>query len=243
MLIDVNRVISCPHCQLKLAIRSDLEGRRLACPKCKGIFLPDAEPAPQPESPAAEGPAEPQHLDFLGGIGGNAATGPTRGAASRATTTKLLRTQSSKSRSSSRLWWYIIGGSGGLAAILVIGAMMLDTGNSRTQASSSQTKKDPQVKYGLSIDYRHRVFCELLQAVDANGLTKSCKQKWQEITDYYKIDLPTAVKIVDEGFEEEWEQPRILDSTAQTRANRREYIKARTELRRKRPAADPILDF
>lgn len=48
--INVSRVIDCPQCGRKLAIKPDLTGKRLKCPQCKEPFLaPNGEEVPPPQ--------------------------------------------------------------------------------------------------------------------------------------------------------------------------------------------------
>lgn len=47
MSVSPSLIIPCPHCEKKIAVRSELAGKRLACPHCKQIFeapVPEAEP-------------------------------------------------------------------------------------------------------------------------------------------------------------------------------------------------------
>jgi len=95
----MDQVFPCPHCRRQLTIGDHLAGKKIACPKCKGIFvapkleIPEAiavEDLPEP-IPADEEPEEESELDFL-----NTATISAPSAASHLATPKKAKPESTK---------------------------------------------------------------------------------------------------------------------------------------------------
>ena len=115
--------------------------------------------------------------------------------------------------------WYIGGGVACIALLAILVGVMASSGGGGG--------KSLDVKFGLSKGSRQRLFQEMIEAVDKMGETKAKSTEWPKIAAEYKVELPIAQKILDEGFDAGWVQPSIDHYTAEAKANHVEWIKRR----------------
>lgn len=229
-------MITCPHCELKLSLKDDFKGQRLACPKCKGKFdMAEAEvvePAlTGAKSSSAESSSEANFFADLSAAPKAGKKSAPRSANSPAQTSARPAT-ATKSKSNPMLGVYIGGGIAGAVLLIVMLAVAMSSSGGGSRGSSN-------VKWGLSEGRRHQIFCDCMKAVDENGAKgDACRKRWQEIASENKIDLDTIGKILDEGFAPncKWTQPAFSNYDATKKANRVGWIKSRNETGR-----DPIL--
>jgi hypothetical protein len=213
----VSRVITCPHCQKKLSVKDDFQGRRLACPQCKGTF--DAP------SDGSAGAAAGPEADFFAGLGAGDAGGGKKSASGKAAV--AARTPAGPSRSKTKagkpnplLGVYIAGGVGAVVIIAVLASMM----------SSGPSPKP--TKWGLTEGQRLHVFQDAIRAVDEFGMGESCKKDWKQLEEKAKITDEALKAILEEGFKAGWEQPEWGNYDATKKSHRMEWTKRRNELRR-----------
>jgi hypothetical protein len=122
------------------------------------------------------------------------------------------------------LAWYI--GGGAAAAVLLIVVAVMVTGG----ACGGGKGKNANVKFGLSEGKRKLIFEELIKAVDQGGEAEAKKTLWPRIEAEYGIDADKREKILEEGFNNpKWLLPSIDHYTAQTKANRRDWLRGRNQ--------------
>jgi phage FluMu protein Com len=217
----VSRVISCPHCQRKLALKTEFQGRRLACPKCKGTFtMPDEDSAPAEASSSPSGSG----MDFLdslssGSSGKKAAANEPMlpSSPSRSTYTKTAGKR--KAKGNPLLGVYI--GVGVVAAVVVLGAIVA------LMSGGGPSQREDKIKDGLKLTERKKIFQDLYRAVDQNGPNEVCKQRWKQIAAEHKTNLEVIRRIIEDGMQEGWEQPGFENYNINAKTHRMDWIRER----------------
>jgi uncharacterized protein YbaR (Trm112 family) len=253
----VAEIVSCPHCELKLSLKTGLKGQRLACPKCKGQFtvpndvdsndritgeLGYLDTAPETNESSASASDADGGMDFLSEVtGGSPQNIPVtrlrastssallRGATTASKPGSGPRSSAIKSRSSkkqdSMMPVYIIGGIGIGLVLFIIGVFALN---------NSPAKPPEELHLGLTERTRRAVFKELIKSVDNYGMSKACVNDWRETGARYKLGDKEIEDILSEGFDANpsWDVPQFDHASANSRSNRQEWIKKRTEMKR-----------
>ena len=139
---------------------------------------------------------------------------------------------------------YVGGGAAALVLLIILIAVGVSMTSSGKSASSNQPNKvdhksrfnlpaaAPHVavaKYGLSEKQRQQMFCDLMEAVDKYGMGERCKKEWLSIGADQKLSPDIVKKILQEGFDDGWEQPKFSNYTVKSKYNRLEWIKKRNE--------------
>jgi hypothetical protein len=240
----VSVVVSCPKCEKRLAVKDELKGRPLVCPQCKGRFSVPADESPVIESPADDGGVG--FLDDLGpaSFGAAKSTGATAPATSGArpaarTTAPAMNSASravtrAKKKAAEKTMIFI---GGGIAAAVLIAILAIVIVSSQGGGAAKTKEQKPEIiRFGLADSVRHKLFKEMITAVDENGITAACKQKWYRLADEYKLDRSHLKDILDEGFlRDDWDQPAPAAITNKNRATRMEWIGQRHN------GPDPVL--
>ncbi|MGA2619246.1 MAG: hypothetical protein ABSF26_16685 [Thermoguttaceae bacterium] len=230
--VSVSRVISCPQCQRKLSVRSEFQGRRLACPKCKATFeVPEESGSDPADDPTNELAIEPEsgETDFFADLS-SASLPVKKPAAAKAKTARARakpapRTVAApgrqKSKARSLKAWYI---GGGVAAMLLVALAIVLLYEGETSGGGS-------VKWGLGEGTRCRIYHEMIRAIDAYGMGDTSKKEWKRIAADEGIDMDIMARILDEGFDPKckWLLPEFANYDAEKKAHRMEWIKARIQ--------------
>ena len=91
--------------------------------------------------------------------------------------------------------WYIGGGIGaGVGAVLLLGLMFTACTPSVTKPSAP-----PDIKWGLPIVKRQRIYEQLVVAVDTHGPTLACKKDWEQIAKESGISMQIVENILNEA--------------------------------------------
>lgn len=227
----MSQVITCPHCEKKLALKDELQGRDLICPQCRSRF---AAPAGE-QQPAADA-----FFDNLASAAGpvtattkTSASGRS-GAAMRSTATQAearTMTGRAKKKKDQMMLVYI---GGGIAAVVVVFILIALAMPHKDVTGSGGNKN---MRFGMTESQRKRFFGELFHAVDELGPNKECRDEWRQLGSKWNLSDQQISEIRKEGMDRGWEQPAIPATTDQKqKTNRREWIRIMTQTHR-----DPIL--
>ncbi len=231
-------VVSCPNCEKKLAVKDQFKGRSLICPQCKRRFTVPADDVlvlGVSSAPSDGG------MGFLDGLGPSSAR-PAKSVGSRSTTGYSPRTAvGGAARSAERAkmqaaqkQMILIGVGIALGMLVIVAAAIL---LNLPSSAPEKAKEAEDIRFGLPERTRIELFQKFVSAVDRDGITKTCKERWYRLADEYKLDHGHIKDILDEGFSfknDKWALPEAT-STAQGRAVRMDWVRQRTA------GSDPIL--
>ena len=205
--------ISCPNCDCKMSVRSELAGQRVTCPHCKSPFLAPAENGAGGRAGAASqsGGSDQGGMDFLSDL----SSSPPRPSASRPagktvgnSRGKTAGNSWAKTAGSSRgkpagggldkikklpMEWIVAGGVGAALLLIILLVVVFMSG-------SSHGGKHSNVKYGLSEPQRKKLYYDLLDAVNNYGVSDEGRKAWRSIEKRYGVGRDVVAKVLDEGM-------------------------------------------
>ena len=243
--------ISCPNCDCKMSVRSELAGQRVTCPHCKSPFLaPAADGAAGGAAAFPAGGSSPAGTDFFSDLSSTTtrpsasrpngkAAGSSRGKAAGSSRGKSAGSSRGKTAGGNRaaakklpIEW-IIGGGVGAGLLLIILVLVMVMGGPSKGKHNSKNGKQTVVKFGLSESQRRKLFYDLYEAVDRCGVNDNCRQEWRNLEKRYGVDREAVAKILDEGMGgsggglSDWRLPDFPEGTPAARANRKQWIRER----------------
>jgi hypothetical protein len=240
----VSIVVSCPNCEKRLAVKDELKGRSLMCPKCNGRFTVPLNDVPGDIVPVAgelaTGNGSMGFLDDLGLASAGPATSTAGGTSATAYSPRAVGGQSARAaeqskRQADQMKMIYVGG-GIAAAVLIVVALAIALNGIGGRGEKAKEAED--TRFGLTERTRIELFQKLVSAVDRDGISKSCKEDWFRLADEYKLDRSHIKDLLDEGFSyknSKWELPEAV-STAKNKALRQDWVRQRTT-----NGTDPVL--
>ena len=255
----MSQVISCPNCGKKLALRDELRGRALLCPQCKTKFttpIEGAESTAEVFDTAANTTSSPgdSNVAFLNSLAptasataATAATGsplagrspaPARSAAgapataAKSAASAAARTAPSRAKQKNDQMLFVYIGGGVAAAVVVL--ILIVVGLS-SHGGGKKDEKD--VRFGMRLTERKRLFEDLLHAADQNGPNKECRDEWRQLGKKWNLSDQQISQVFSEGMDRNWEQPAVPATIDQKeKTNRHEWV-----LRWNQTHRDPIM--